>query len=61
MSLKTSILLLAGCVFYLESQKGSEFLQLIYLLGSYMFIPLALMEVSKKLFEHVKKAKVDLD
>ena len=61
MNLKTNILLLAGCVFYLESQKGSELIQLLYLLGSYIFIPLAVMQVSSKLFERAEKVKVDLD
>jgi len=59
MKLKMYLLLLAGCVFYIESQKGHELINLIYLIGSYIFIPAAVLEISKSLFKEAEKVKID--
>ena len=59
MKLKIYLLLLAGCVFYIESQKGNELMNFIYLLGSYIFIPAGVLEISTGLFQKAKEVKVD--
>lgn len=60
MNLKVYILLLAGCVFYLESQKGTGFIHFIFLLGSYVFIPASVLEISTGFFKEAEKVKVKI-
>ncbi len=59
MNIKTFILLLAGCIFYLESQKGSELINVTYLLGSYIFISVSILNISSRLFKEAEKVKLN--
>ena len=61
MNIKTSILLLAGCVFYLESLKTDIPQNLVFLLGSYIFIPAALLTLCQGWFKHIELAKAKVE